>query len=307
MGTESTTIGDKKNIGLALFCYIFWGFQPMYWALLLDTDPMFLLMARIITATAFVLAILAVQGRLGKLLEVFRDRETMKRLIPATILMMADWGIYMWAALTGHILDASLGYFISPLVIMLIGIIVFHEKWGWPIIVAMMLVVVGIGSTAIGYRVFPFVTVSLALAFSIYAGFMKNVKVDSLISTGAQLLMMSVVAIFFIMFFRMGDNGVGSVTPFKMLLLIGAGIVTITPILIYANCVRHLPLLFMSFVQYLSPTFGLFSGVMLGEVLTKDKMIRFLFIWAGIIVFSISSVIEMRKQKKEGDNYDTGH
>jgi chloramphenicol-sensitive protein RarD len=63
----------------------------------------------------------------------------------------------------------------------------------------------------------------------------------------------------------------------------------------------------MSFVQYLSPTFGLFSGVLLGEALTKDKMISFLFIWAGIIVFSVSSVIEMRKQKKEGDNYDTGH
>jgi chloramphenicol-sensitive protein RarD len=85
----------------------------------------------------------------------------------------------------------------------------------------------------------------------------------------------------------------------KLLLLIGAGIVTITPILIYANCVRHLPLLLMSFMQYLSPTFGLFSGVLLGEALTKDKMIRFLFIWAGIIVFSISSVVEMRRKKKE--------
>jgi chloramphenicol-sensitive protein RarD len=290
---------DKKNVSLALFCYIFWGFQPMYWALMLDTDPMFLLMARIITATVFVLGILAVQGRLPMIKQVFLDGETMKRLVPATILMMADWGIYMWAALTGHVLDASLGYFISPLVIMLIGIIVFHEKWGWPIVVAMTLVVSGIMITAIGYRVFPFVTVSLALAFSIYAGFMKNVKVDSLVSTGVQLLMMSAVAVPFILLYRMGANGMASVTSVKLLLLIGAGIVTITPILIYANCVRHLPLLLMSFMQYLSPTFGLFSGVLLGEALTKDKMIRFLFIWAGIIVFSISSVVEMRRKKKE--------
>jgi chloramphenicol-sensitive protein RarD len=231
----------------------------------------------------------------------------MKRLVPATILMMVDWAIYMWAALSGHILDASLGYFISPLVIMLIGIIVFREKWGWPIVVAMALVMAGISITAIGYKVFPVVTVSLALAFSVYAGFMKNVKVDSLLSTAVQLLMMSAVAILFILLFRMGDSGIGSVTPVKLLLLIGAGVVTITPILIYANCVRHLPLLLMSFMQYLSPTFGLFSGILLGETLTKDKMIRFLFIWAGIIVFSVSSVIEMRKQKKEGENYDSGH
>ena len=300
-------MSDRRNISLVLFCYIFWGFQPMYWALLLDTDPMFLLAARIITATLFVLAVLAVQGRLRMIREVFLDKETMRRLVPATILMAADWGIYMWAALTGHILDASLGYFISPLVIMFIGIVVFREKWGWPIVVAMAFVIAGIVITAVGYRVFPFVTVSLALAFSIYAGFMKNVKVDSLISTGVQLLMMSAAAILFIIFFRMGDNGIASVTPMKLLLLVGAGIVTITPILIYANCVRHLPLLLMSFMQYLSPTFGLFSGILLGEALTKDKMIRFLFIWAGIIVFSVSSVIEMRKQKKEGENYDTGH
>lgn len=299
---------EKRNISLALFCYVFWGFQPMYWALLLDTDPMFLLAARIITATLFVIAILAVQGRLGRIREVILDRETMKRLVPATLLMTADWGIFMWAALTGHILDASLGYFISPLVIMLIGIIVFREKWGWPIVVAMALVVTGIVITAVGYRVFPFVTVSLALAFSVYAGFMKNVKVDSLLSTCVQLLMMSAAAILFILFFRMGDNGVTSVTPVKLLLLIGAGVVTITPILLYANCVRHLPLLLMSFMQYLSPTFGIFSGILLGETLTKDKMIRFLFIWAGIIVFSISSVLEMKKRNKaeeiEKDNID---
>ncbi len=297
----------KKNVSLALFCYVFWGFQPMYWALLLDTDPMFLLAARIITATLFVLAILAVQKRLGMIREVFCDRETMKRLIPATLLLTADWAIYMWAALTGHVLDASLGYFISPLVIMLIGIIVFREKWGWPIFAAMALVVAGISITAIGYKVFPIVTISLALAFSIYAGFMKNVKVDSLISTCVQLLMMSAAAILFILFFRMGGNGMASVTPVKLLLLIGAGVVTITPILIYANCVRHLSLLLMSFMQYLSPTFGLFSGVLLGEVLTKDKMIRFLFIWAGIVVFMVSSVIEMRKQKREGEINDSGH
>jgi chloramphenicol-sensitive protein RarD len=171
----------------------------------------------------------------------------------------------------------------------------------------MALVVAGISITAIGYKVFPFVTVSLALFFSVYAGFMKNVKVDSLISTCVQLLMMSVAAILFILLFRMGDNGMASVTPVKLILLIGAGVVTITPILIYANCVRHLSLLLMSFLQYLSPTFGLFSGILLGEALTKDKMIRFLFIWAGIIVFMVSSVIEMRRQKREGEINDTGH
>lgn len=289
---------QKKYIGIALFCYVFWGFQPMYWVLLMDTDPMFLLMARILTATAFVLAILAAQGRLGQIRETFRDRELMKRLVPATILTMADWGIYMWAVMSGYILDASLGYFISPLVIILIGILVFHEKFRWPVAAAMALVIIGISISAIGYRVFPFVTVSLALAFSIYAAFMKNVRIDAILSTGVQLIMMSPVALLFILFFRTGDNGLASVTPYKMLLIIGAGIISITPILLYASCVRKLPLLLMSFMQYLSPTFGLFSGIILGEALTGEKMVRFAFIWAGILVFSVSAVIEMRKEKK---------
>ena len=289
---------QKKYIGIALFCYVFWGFQPMYWVLLMDTDPMFLLMARILTATAFVLAILAAQGRLGQIRETFRDRELMKRLVPATILTMADWGIYMWAVMSGYILDASLGYFISPLVIILIGILVFHEKFRWPVAAAMALVIIGISISAIGYRVFPFVTVSLALAFSIYAAFMKNVRIDAILSTGVQLILMSPVALLFILFFRTGDNGLASVTPYKMLLIIGAGIISITPILLYASCVRKLPLLLMSFMQYLSPTFGLFSGIILGEALTGEKMVRFAFIWAGILVFSVSAVIEMRKEKK---------
>ena len=292
-------MNDKKNISLALLCYLFWGFQPMYWALLLDIDPMFLLMARILCATVFVLTILTVQGRLYKIIEVFRDKETMKHLVPAAIFTMADWGIYMWAALSGHVLDASLGYFISPLVLILIGIIVFREKFRWPVIAAIALVAVGISISSIGYKVFPFVTISLALAFSIYAAFMKNVKIDSILSTCVQLLMMSPVAILFILFFRMGDDGMASVTPTNLVLLVGAGVVTVTPILLYANCVRNLPLLLMSFLQYLSPTFGLFSGILLGEALTGEKMTRFVFIWAGIIVFSISSVIEMRKKKTE--------
>jgi chloramphenicol-sensitive protein RarD len=293
---------QKKYIGIALFCYVFWGFQPMYWVLLMDTDPMFLLMARILTATAFVLAILVAQGRLGQIRETFRDRELMKRLIPATILTMADWGIYMWAVMSGYILDASLGYFISPLAIMLIGILVFHEKFRWPVIAAMALVIIGISISAIGYRVFPFVTISLALAFSIYAAFMKNVRIDSILSTGVQLIMMSPFALLFILFFRMGDNGVASVTPYKTLLIIGAGIISITPILLYATCVRKLSLLLMSFMQYLSPTFGLFSGILLGEALTGEKMVRFTFIWAGILVFSVSTILEIRKEKRTKGN-----
>lgn len=290
---------QNKTIGILLFCYFFWGFQPLYWVLFRDTDPMFLLASRVIWAAVFVLAILAVQGRLHRIKEVFRDRELMwKHLIPATIFTMVDWTIYMWAVLSGYVLDCSLGYYISPLVLMLIGIVVFHEKFRWQSIAAVCFVIAGIGVSAIGFKVFPFVTVSLAFAFSIYAAFMKDVKIDSILSTGVQLLMMAPIAILFILFFRTGDNGLASASLTKHLLLAGAGVVTATPILLYANCVRKLPLMLMSILQYLSPTFGLFSGLLLGETLTKAKLISFVFIWAGILVYSLALIFAPKQNDR---------
>lgn len=291
-------INYKKGIPTLLLCFFIWGFQPLYWYICGEWDTYFLLACRIIWAAVCCLCILWAQGKLPQLLEVFRDKNILKREIPASIFLLADWGVYLWAVQNGRVLECSLGYYIQPIVVFILGAVIFREKVSWRHIVILAVVVVGIALSTDGFNGIPYVTILLAVCFAIYAAIKRSLRIDSVVSTSAEIVMMVPLALLFILFFRMGDTGMASITPLRQLMLLGAGVVTAMPMVLYSVGVKYLPLMTAGFCQYLSPTLAIVCGMIMGEYLTAEKLRSFYFIWAGVLLYCLNTVYEERKKAR---------
>lgn len=291
-------INYKKGIPTLLLCFFIWGFQPLYWYICGEWDTYFLLACRIIWAAVCCLCILWAQGKLPQLLEVFRDKNILKREIPASVFLLADWGVYLWAVQNGRVLECSLGYYIQPIVVFILGAVIFREKVSWRHIVILAVVVVGIVLSTDGFNGIPYVTILLAVCFAIYAAIKRSLRIDSVVSTSAEIVMMVPLALIFILFFRMGDTGMASITPLRQLMLLGAGVVTAMPMVLYSVGVKYLPLMTAGFCQYLSPTLAIVCGMIMGEYLTAEKLRSFYFIWAGVLLYCLNTVYEERKKAR---------
>lgn len=291
-------INYKKGIPTLLLCFFIWGFQPLYWYICGEWDTYFLLACRIIWAAVCCLCILWAQGKLPQLLAVFRDKNILKREIPASIFLLADWGVYLWAVQNGRVLECSLGYYIQPIVVFILGAVIFREKVSWRHIVILAVVVVGIVLSTDGFNGIPYVTILLAVCFAIYAAIKRSLRIDSVVSTSAEIVMMVPLALLFILFFRMGDTGMASITPLRQLMLLGAGVVTAMPMVLYSVGVKYLPLMTAGFCQYLSPTLAIVCGMIMGEYLTVEKLRSFYFIWAGVLLYCLNTVYEERKKAR---------
>lgn len=291
-------INYKKGIPTLLLCFFIWGFQPLYWYICGEWDTYFLLACRIIWAAVCCLCILWAQGKLPQLLAVFRDKNILKREIPASVFLLADWGVYLWAVQNGRVLECSLGYYIQPIVVFILGAVIFREKVSWRHIVILAVVVVGIVLSTDGFNGIPYVTILLAVCFAIYAAIKRSLRIDSVVSTSAEIVMMVPLALLFILFFRMGDTGMASITPLRQLMLLGAGVVTAMPMVLYSVGVKYLPLMTAGFCQYLSPTLAIVCGMIMGECLTAEKLRSFYFIWAGVLLYCLNTVYEERKKAR---------
>lgn len=288
----------KKGLGAMLVCFLMWGFQPLYWLLCEGMDTFFLMACRIIWAAAACLIILKVQGKLPQLWAALRDKKVMKREVPAMLFLFTDWIVYLWAVRSGRVMECGLGYYIQPLVVFFLGALIFKEKLNWRHIIILAVVAVGIVLSTSGFGGVPYVTLTLAIAFAIYAAIKKSLTLDSIVSTTVEILLMVPLALLFILFFRMGDNGMGSVTLVRQLVLWGGGIVTGLPMVFYAIGVRNMPLMTAGICQYLSPTIAIFCGKLMGESLSHSKLVSFCFIWAGVILYVLNMVYEERKKKQ---------
>lgn len=297
-------VNYRKGLPFMLGCFAVWGFQPLYWYLLDEVDTFFLMACRVFWAAAVSVFMLWVQGKLPLLWAAFRDKQVLRREIPAALFLFGDWFVYLWAVQNGHVLESSLGYYIQPLVVFVLGALIFKEKIHWYHFVALAFVIVGIVLSAGGFGSFPYVTISLAVMFAVYAAIKKSLTIDSVVSTTMEILMLAPFALAYILIFRRGGNGLASVTVLRQLLLIGAGIVTAVPMHLYAVGVKNLPLMTAGICQYISPTLSIFCGMIMGEFITKGKLASFLFIWAGVIFYTVNLVYSERRRLRAGTSMD---
>lgn len=277
-------------------CYLLWGFQPLYFALDKQIDTALLLACRIIWAAVTCIVILAVQHKLGELTKIFKDRKLLIREIPAAALLLADWAIYLYAVREGKVMQCAMGYYIMPLVMFMFGAVIFKEYINRKHFIALAIIVVGVILSADGFGGFPTVTISLSLCFAVYSAIKKSLTVDSIVSTTAEILILVPFALLYAAFFSKGENSVNGISWARQLFIIGSGVVTGLPLVLFAKGVSCLPLSMTGIMQYLSPTLGIICSLILGESFTKGKLISFVFIWLGVIVYAVNTYNDIKNK-----------
>lgn len=289
-----------RNIGLlsTLACYILWGILPLYWHALENLDPVFILANRMIWSAVFTVGILLITGKLDDVKAVFRDKSKMRFMIPAAITITINWGVYIWAVNSGHILDSSIGYYMNPLVVFAIGIVLFHEKSGVIDWIALGLATIGVLIATIAYGAFPWIAIVLALSFGFYGTLKKLAGVGGLTSIAVETLLLLPFALLFVAVSPASHASIERLTPLTTVLLLLTGVVTASPLILFTFGVNRLPLSTVGFLQYSSPTLQMLIGVLVfKEVLTKDRIIAFAFIAVALVLYTIGMVQRARKAR----------
>ena len=276
--------------------------QPLYWNLLGKFDSMFVLCCRIVMCAAFTWIFLACSGRIRELLAAFRDGKLLRRLAAAALFLAFDWALFNWAVANGHVLDTALGYYMNPMVIFLVGITFFREKGSALEFAAVIVACTGVVLSWVSYGSFPIVAVLCALSWPAYAAVTKAARADSVITVAVETTLLSPLALIASLVFYRGDMGWAGVDAGGGALLILSGLVTATPIVLYAYAVNAMPFKVVGIMQYLSSTISFVCGFLfMGEPVTKSKLVMFGFIIAGLVLFTAGSFRRAAREKAAAD------
>jgi chloramphenicol-sensitive protein RarD len=279
---------DKKSLILTVGCYVIWGAMPAYWQLLIGVNSLLVLCGRILFSLVFTTGLLAITGRMKRFRDTLFDKEAMRSLVPAALFITVNWGLYIWAVNSGHVIECSLGYYINPLIAFVLGILLFRERCTKLQLTAVALALVGVLISVVTYGDFPFISFGLALSFAAYGAFKKKAHADPLAGIAVETLLITPIALVFSLFFMM--DGIQAINTVEAVLLVGAGILTAAPLVLYARSVNHVPFVIVAFFQYISPSMMLVYGIISGETPSISQLISLCFIGLGLVVFSIALV-----------------
>jgi chloramphenicol-sensitive protein RarD len=278
--------GFKKGVLYVVFAYSCWGVLPLYWHLLNFTSPLHILGCRILFSlifTAVILAALKNKTWIGLL------SKNGKYTVAAALAVTVNWGLYIWAVNTGHTMDASLGYYINPLISVLLGLIFMKEKLNRLQWIAFGFALFGVILRTVFSGVFPFIALLLALSFGLYGLIKKKSSAGSMEALGAETLAALPLGLAFFLLPPSDIPQLISFTPLQWVLLASCGAVTAIPLLAFAQGAKFLPLSTVGFFQFINPTILFFLGVFVfGEAFSPRDLWAFAFIWAAVVLYCVS-------------------
>ncbi|WP_160724002.1 EamA family transporter RarD [Bacillus sp. USDA818B3_A] len=292
------------------FSYFLWGLLPVYWKFLESVNAKEILANRIFWSFIFMVLVLIVTKKWGLFIRTLKgfaeNKKQMMALTVASLLISVNWFVYIWAVNSGHMIEASLGYYINPLISILLGIIVLKEKLAAAQLVSFILAAIGVGIITISHGVFPWIAITLALSFGLYGLVKKLINVESSVGLTLETMVLAPVAgIYMVSLFFNGGNSLFAESWGTDLLLMGAGAATALPLLYFAKGAQKIPLSLLGFLQYISPTLTLILGVFVyQEHFSKIQLLSFAFIWSALAIYSLSKtkLFTQRAVKLEKEN-----
>ena len=297
--TEASIIMNKNNfyqinhsVFLAIFAYFWWGMLPIYWKSLGTLPSGEILAHRIFWAGFFMIFLSTFQGSLSIFIKIFKeDKKSIYRCICSSLVISANWLLYIWAVNSGYVLESSIGYFIAPVVSVVIGMILLKERLNRSQILSVFLVSIGILILCIKYQKIPYIAIGLALSFSAYSYFRKTSRLNAV--QGITIETVILMPLSFIYIFMLSTKGLNSFTYqnwLLSLLLIGGGIVTIVPVLCFSRAAKSIKLSSLGFFQYIMPTSQFLLAIFVyKESISFPQLIAFVFIWLALIIYSYST------------------
>jgi len=210
----------------------------------------------------------------------------------ASILIAINWGLYIWAVNSDMIVDSSLGYYINPLLAVVLGVVIYKEKLGYWTGAALIIASIGVIIKTVQFGKIPWISLGLAISFALYGAIKKSVKATSIVGLTLETAMITpLAAIYLVSRHVSGLGAFKTESTVVIMLLIGAGIVTAVPLLLFASGAKRLPMSLIGFTQYISPTISLIIGIFVyHEGFTAIDVIAFCFIWAALAIYTISQM-----------------
>ncbi|ALJ14207.1 EamA family transporter RarD [Sphingopyxis macrogoltabida] len=295
----AASAGDRGGLPYALLAYGLWGFVPLFFKLLASVPPIEVLAQRIIWSLPFCFLIMAFRRQIGDYLGALKDWRVLRMLLASSVLIAINWLVYIHAIFTDHVLAASLGYYLNPLVNVMLGMVFLGERLSRLQMLAVAIAAVGVAILLGGALDTLWISLTLAFSFGVYGLIRKVVPVGSLpglaIETTVLLPVSLAIAGYFIW---AGDGrGFGSDAGVSWLLAAG-GVVTAVPLLLFATAARRMSYAALGFVQFLAPTIQfLLSLFVFGEPLKPAQLACFLLIWTSIAVFSFDIWRKLRAER----------
>jgi chloramphenicol-sensitive protein RarD len=274
-----------------MLAYSTWGLLPIYWKLFGTTPAIEVLSHRMIWSAVFLSGILLVQRRLDDLLAMLRlPRQVLVLLLTASLLSF-NWGLYIYGVNSDRVVEASLGYYINPLVTVLLGFVFLKERLYRGQQVAVALAVVGVGYFIWRLGTVPWIALALAISFAFYGLLRKVVPVAPLVGLAVETLLITPITLLFVVWLGVtGQGRFGESLPMT-LLFIGAGVATSMPLLWFNNAAKRLKLATLGFFQYLAPSLSLLLGVFVyGEPFTPVHAVTFGCIWTALLLYSVTAL-----------------
>jgi len=281
-----------------LTAFVMWGLLPGYWKMLKSVSSDEIVFHRIIWTFAASVVFVFLTGRREALKNILKNRRLRIIVILSSITIVVNWLIYVYAVNTGRIVEASLGYFINPLVNIFLGMIVLKERLNLMQIAALFLAAGAVIYMAADLGQFPWIAVTLAFSFGLYGLIKKMGDLDSIASLSAEMFFLFPVAASFILFREYSGSGtMGNVSLYMDLMLFSTGIVSAFPLFLFAQGARMIPLSRVGFIQYVSPSIMLLIGVLVyGENFTFTHAVSFSLIWSALFLYTLSSLHGMRRR-----------
>lgn len=291
----------KKGIIFAFGAYFLWGILPIYWGLIDDIGAFEILAFRIVLSMIFMLFIVILTKNTAPfkrdIQRLFTNPIQLIAIIAAGYVITINWGTFIWAVTNGHVLQSSLGYYINPLVSILLALIFLKERFNKLEWIAIGLAVVGVLYMTLKIGVFPGISLLLAGSFGIYGLIKKLVPIDAISSITIECIV-TAPAGFIYLWYIWHQGGLTFGMNVSSFWLLFSGAVTVVPLILFSAGARRIPLSLTGFIQYIGPTLMFLIGIFLfKEPFDLDQLITFIFIWVGIIIYSISQYVKIKNDK----------
>lgn len=289
----------KQGIIYALSAYIMWGVAPLYFKIIEDVAPLDILLHRVVWSFLFILTILLVTVRFKNIRALLKQRKKIGLLVVTSLLIAVNWLIFIWSVTNGHMLDASLGYYINPIFNVLLGTVFLQEKLRKMQWVAVLLAVCAVLIELLVFGSIPWVSISLAVTFGFYGLLRKKIQADAMSGLFIETLILLPLALAYVVFIDSSSlqSFVAEGISFS-LILIASGVVTTLPLLAFSAAAIRIPLSTLGFIQYIGPSLMLLLAVfMYNEPIGEHKLLSFGFIWLALIVYTADGYRFRNKQK----------
>jgi chloramphenicol-sensitive protein RarD len=282
----------------AFLAFLIWGLSPIYWKALDEVGAFEIILHRILWSFAFLMPLVLIGRQWTQLKNAIRSPKIIVILLITSVLVGANWLIYIWAVNNDRVLQASLGYYINPLVNIVLGMVFLRERLRRAQAVAVALAALGVVNLTFRYGVFPWVSLALAFSFGIYGLVRKVAAVGALVGLTVETLLLTIPAAVWVIHLYRIQSGMFLHAGVKIdLLLLGTGIMTATPLLFFNLGARRITLATLGFIQYTAPTGMLLLGITIfDEPFTRIQAVTFGLIWTALAIYSWDTVRVNRKR-----------